>query len=116
MSIHHTLVHWFPRALVVLFILFLSLFAFDAFQGDQSFWMKLGGFFIHLIPSILVLITALVAWKHERTGGILFIGLSVLFVVIARAEVATLLLIPGPLILIGILFILDSYLEKKVNH
>ena len=116
MRFHHTLVHWFPRVLAVVFILFLSMFALDSFQGEQSFWMKLGAFLIHLIPSVLVLVTAIVAWKHERTGGILFIGLSVLFVLISRAEVTTLLLIPGPLILIGILFILDSLLERKVDH
>ena len=58
-------------------ILFISLFALDAFQPDLTIWQQLKGFIIHLIPSFLLIIFLLFAWKKELYGGIIFIIIGI---------------------------------------
>ena len=55
------------------FILFVSLFAADAFSPGLTIWQQLGAFVIHLIPSFILLTFLIVAWKWELIGGIIFI-------------------------------------------
>ncbi|MBT8259738.1 MAG: hypothetical protein KJN82_00360, partial [Bacteroidia bacterium] len=66
------IVHWTPRILCILAILFLSLFALDAFGHEKSFWKQLLDFVIHLIPSFILLIILIISWKWELIGGIVF--------------------------------------------
>jgi hypothetical protein len=74
------LFHWSPRILCILAILFISLFAADAFAPGLTIWQQLGAFFIHLIPSFILLSLLIVTWKWEFIGGIIFtvlgLGLS----------------------------------------
>jgi hypothetical protein len=70
---------WLPRILVIIFILFISLFALDAFSEPNSFWMNLAGFLIHLIPSFILIGILIFAWKFEEYGGILFFFLGIGF-------------------------------------
>ena len=64
---------WIPRILGIAFILFLTLFSLDVFVEGQSLQHVALGFFIHSIPSLLLLMFVLIAWKHEISGGVLFI-------------------------------------------
>ncbi len=119
-----TLFRWLPRMLCILAIVFISLFAADAFNSKLSFWKQLGGFFIHLIPSFILLAILILAWKNEFWGGILFIvagGICapVLFnsnfhvsqsVVKSLGVMIALVL---PFIIVGILFIISHYKGKK---
>ncbi|MBT8327059.1 MAG: hypothetical protein KJP21_05005, partial [Bacteroidia bacterium] len=74
------IIHWTPRIICILAILFVSMFALDAFGHGKTIWQQLGDFLIHLIPSFALTILLIVAWKRELIGGILFtligIGLS----------------------------------------
>jgi len=54
---------WLPRILCIIAILFISLFALDAFQPDLTIWQQLEAFLMHLIPSFILLILLLIAWK-----------------------------------------------------
>ena len=63
---------WIPRILVILAILFLSLFALDSFSPQLTFWQNITSFLIHLIPSFILTGILIFAWKHEKTGGIIF--------------------------------------------
>lgn len=65
--------YWLPRCVAILFILFLSLFALDVFSGNSSFGVVIVGFLIHLIPSYVLLLALVFAWKREKIGGFLFI-------------------------------------------
>jgi hypothetical protein len=105
---------WFPRILGILFILFISMFALDVF-GEYSFPEILIALFMHLIPSFILIIILVVAWKWERIGGILYIMLSILFTLFFRTyqDIIVFLLISFPVLLTGILFILNSRKEKK---
>jgi glucose-6-phosphate-specific signal transduction histidine kinase len=102
---------WAPRVLCVLFATFLSLFALDVFSEVSGFWRTLGALAMHLIPTGLVLVALAVAWRREGIGGMLFIALGLLYVIVSRGRLhwSAYAVIGGPLILLGILFLANSY-------
>ena len=106
---------WIPRVLAMIFIVFLSLFALDAFSGDAPFIKKLGGFIVQLIPSFILVFTWLISWKRPLMGGSIFILLSIAFSLFFRTyrSVPTLLGITFPVALVGILFITFNLAAKK---
>jgi len=65
-------IFWAPRTLAILFILFLSLFSLDIFDGNYGFWETILGLFMHNIPSMVLLIILIISWKYELVGGIIF--------------------------------------------
>jgi hypothetical protein len=105
------LLYWAPRALCIVFALFISLFALDVFNEGRGFWDTLLALLMHLIPTFLILIVLAISWRREWIAGILFPLLGVLYVVWAWnrpfAVWATLLLMAGPLVLTGALFMLN---------
>ncbi len=106
---------WTPRILTIVFILFLGLFALDAFEGDQSLIKKLGGFLIHLIPNFVLILILIVAWKHEWVGTIAFALVGITYIVMfwGRFPLVTYLGISGPLFLIAVLFWINWLQRKK---
>ena len=70
---------WTPRIAGILFVLFISLFAFDVFEEGLGFWGTLLALFMHLLPSILLAIAISIAWKREWFGAVLFIGWALFF-------------------------------------
>lgn len=116
--------HWLPRIICILAILFVSLFAADAFSPGLTIWQQLGGFFIHLIPSFILLALLIVAWKWEFIGGIIFtiIGLGLSPFIFQRnynmnhsigMSIGIILAITFPFVIVGILFIVSHSLKKK---
>ena len=116
--------YWLPRVICILAILFVSLFAGDAFAPGLTIWQQLGSFIIHLIPSFILLAFLVVAWKWEYIGGIIFIiiglGLSPLvFIHNYRMNHSILmslwviLLITIPFVIVGILFVVSHFLQKR---
>lgn len=103
------------RLLVLLFILFLSLFALDAFSGQASFFMKLAGFLIHMVPSFILLGVLLISYKSPLLSGLIFILLSVLFTLYydTHRSVLNFLVITFPLAVIGVLFIISQLLDRR---
>ncbi|MBM3137146.1 MAG: hypothetical protein FJZ98_03040 [Chloroflexi bacterium] len=105
---------WLPRILAILFTAMISLFAFDMFEGNSSIWEKLLGFLIHLIPTYVLVILLVIAWKLPLPGGILFIlAGSSYFLFASEQHWSAYLIVSGIPMLIGILFILDQFLAKK---
>jgi len=106
---------WVPRILGILFVAFISLFALDAFGGDGSFGEQLLGFIIHLVPSFVLVIFLVIAWKHEKVGGWLYILLGVVFTIFfdTYEELITFLLISGPVFLTGVLFLISAMRNSK---
>jgi hypothetical protein len=116
--------HWLPRIICILAILFVSLFAADAFAPGLTIWQQLGGFFIHLIPSFILLAFLIVAWKWELIGGIIFIVIGLVlspFVFMLNynrnhsigMSLSIILMITIPFVIVGILFIVSHSLKKK---
>jgi hypothetical protein len=65
-------IFWIPRVICIIAIAFISMFALDAFQPGLSIWKQLQDFFMHMIPSFVLLAILIVSWKWELVGGILF--------------------------------------------
>jgi hypothetical protein len=106
---------WIPKVLAMIFIVFLSLLALDAFSGDAPIIKKLAGFFVHLIPSFILTLTLLISWKRPLIGGSIFILLSIAFAFFFRTyrSVPAFLGITFPVALVGILFIIFDLAAKK---
>ena len=66
------ILYWSPRILAILATLSISMFALDAFEPGLTLWQQLAAFFMHMIPSFVLLLILLLAWKREMLGGILF--------------------------------------------
>jgi hypothetical protein len=110
--------YWTPRILTIIFILFLGLFALDAFEGDQSLIKKSGAFIVHLIPNLVLILILILAWKREWIGTIAFtlVGLAYIIMFWGKFPGITYLTIAGPLILIGILFWFSWMNRKKMAN
>ena len=99
---------WLPRLLAIAYALFLSLFAFDSWEG-VGFWEGLVGFLVHLSPVYAVLIALAVAWRWPRAGGVLFLALAVGFTLIfGWREAVVLAALAGPPVVVGVLFLLSG--------
>lgn len=115
------LLYWAPRVLAIMIIVFLALFSLDVFEDGFSL-LALGGFFIHSIPSIALLVALVVFWRHDKVAGIAFLVLWFLFMVfltiprslfvghLTMESVA--LILPSPLLVTGILFLVNWYRKK----
>ena len=119
------LFHWLPRILCILAILFISLFAADAFAPGLTIWQQLGAFLIHLIPSFILLVFLFIAWKWELIGGIIFMVIGLAFTPVIFMlnynrndsiwlSLVIILTITIPFVVVGILFLI-SHRQKKKN-
>ena len=68
---------WTPRVLAILAILFLMMFSLDCFEPGQGLRNQLTCFFMHNIPSFIIIAILAISWKWELIGGVLFIGAAV---------------------------------------
>ena len=117
------ILHWTPRILCILSILFISIFAFDAFEPGLTIWQQLAAFAMHLLPSSILFMMLVVAWRWELAGGIVFmllgLGLSPFIYTHNYAmnhsvsmSIGIIMMITFPFFLVGLLFV-ASYLVKK---
>lgn len=72
---------WAPRSLSILFIAFLSLFAMDAFGEHLSLWRTVLALAMHLIPSFVLIVVLILAWRWEWIGAALYAAAGLLYVV-----------------------------------
>ena len=116
--------YWLPRILCIVAILFVSMFASDAFSSEESFIVQLGDFIMHLIPSFVLLFLLIVTWKKELLGGIIFmiIGLGMSPFIFSKnytmnnslwMSLGIILTITIPFFIVGVLFIISYYKNKK---
>jgi hypothetical protein len=106
MNTTRRLLFWTPRVLCILYAMFLSLFALDVFGQGYGFWGTILALVIHLVPTYIVLIALVIAWRWEWVSSLLFLGLGVFYLLETggRFSWSTYLLISGPLFLLAILF------------
>ncbi len=118
-----TIFHWLPRIICILAILFISMFAADAFEPDLTIWQQLGAFFIRLIPSFILLGILILAWNKEFAGGIIFIIIGLVLTPFifnhnykmnesVWMSLGIIMTITVPFILVGTLFIVSHKLKK----
>lgn len=108
-------VYWMPRVLGLLYVLLISLFALDVFWEDYNIREMVGAFLLHLLPAMVVLVVLGIAWRWEKIGGAFFILLGSAFVAYFEAWQgwANFLLIPAPLYLIGVFFLIAGFVNTN---
>jgi len=118
------LLHWAPRVLTILAILFVSMFSLDAFQAGIPFKQQILDWLMHMIPSFLLIIVLLIAWKWENIGGIIFLSLGLAFTPYLFwgnyshnhsiwLSLLIILTVTFPFILVGVLFMLSHHTKRK---
>jgi hypothetical protein len=118
------IIHWTPRILCILAILFVSMFALDSFDPKYTLLQQLQAFAIHLIPTYILIFFLVVAWKWEMIGGLMLIILALGFSPFIYTHnyqmnhsvwmsLLVILMINFPFMLTGGLFVLSHYLKKK---
>lgn len=121
------ILYWLPRVICILAILFVSLFALDSFEKGMSIWKQILAFIIHLIPSFILTLLLITAWKWEKIGGIIFLilglGISPLLFIknyqmnqsITTSSLIV-LAISFPFVVVGILFLIGYYRKIKKDQ
>ncbi len=107
-------ISWIARTLGIVFPAFVSLLALDVFGAGYGFWESILAFLIHLVPTFLLLIALLVAWRWPKLGALLYTALALLYIVMMRRDLdwMIMLLIPGPLLITGVLFGISGFLPR----
>lgn len=114
-------IFWTPRILSIIFIIFLALMSLDVFGTGLSFWQTMIGLFMHNIPVFILSAILVISWKYEIVGGIVFILLGILYIVmmgrIADWKTALILIaqISGTAFIIGGFFIANWLKKRKRN-
>jgi len=94
------ILYWLPRILAILFIIFISLFALDVFS-EKNWPLAL---LMHLIPSFILTILTIIAWKNELAGGIFFILAGFVAILFFHSTI-----ISVPVFFIGSLFLTKRF-------
>jgi len=103
------IVHWAPRVASMLIILFISLFSLDVFEMQGSPLELLGGFLVHNIPSFILILILIFAWKRPVVGFVAYLVAAVAFVIRFGRPFfeGNLLIFALPILLISGLFLAD---------
>jgi hypothetical protein len=115
---------WTPRVLSIVFIVFLSLFALDVFEGHLGFWRTALALIMHLIPVFVLTAALILSWRWEWIGAVLYTAAGMLYVVWVLStsrpvppamKMIWILLIAGPAFIIAGLF-LANWLKHGQLH
>jgi hypothetical protein len=102
---------WSPRALGVAVACFLALFALDVFAEGRGRLATAGAFVLHLAPTFLLLLTVALAWRRPWVGAVVFLVLAMAYAIVASRHPSWVLVISGPLALVGLLYVLGARLR-----
>jgi hypothetical protein len=118
------IVHWTPRIICIIAILFVSMFAFDSFSTGNTLLENLGSLLMNLLPSFMLIAFLIFAWKWEMIGGIIFIIIGLGFSPFLYSHnfkmsqsvgsaLGTVLLLTLPFIIVGVLFVVSHFMKRE---
>lgn len=96
-------------------IAFVSLFALDVFGEGLGFWETLAHLFMHLIPTFVLVIMLIVAWRWEWAGALLFTVAGMFFFRIARPTLPVKLMFAAPLWGVAALFLANWLRRAEIR-
>jgi hypothetical protein len=105
-----TIIHWAPRIAAMMIIFFMSLFSLDVLGMEVSPLEVLGTLLMHNIPSILMIVLLVFAWKRSVVGFVAFLIAAIAFTFFFVRDfyaLPNLLLFVFPVLLIASLFYAD---------
>jgi hypothetical protein len=98
----------------MLYIAFLSMFALDVFREEHGFWRILAALSIHLIPSFVLIVGLILAWRWEWISAALYGAAGVLYIastlerqVAPATKINWILMIDGPTFVAAAIFLLN---------
>ena len=104
-------IRWSARIICIIFILFISMFAFDVFDQAAGFWRTAGALLLHLLPSFVMISVLVISWRKPLVGGIVFLVIAISYIIWSSGR-TTYAIIAVPIFLISALFFLSWILEK----
>ncbi|MGH9371166.1 MAG: DUF7670 domain-containing protein [Vicinamibacterales bacterium] len=105
MKDRYALVLWSARILGIGIGIFLSGFALDAVEAGQPFSQTVADVLVHLLPSLGILAIVVLSWRRQWIGGLAFLILAAGYAVEVRFRLDWVLVISGPLLIAGLLFL-----------
>ena len=110
------LLYWSPRGLGLLFALFISIFALDAFGEVRGFWMTALALVMHVLPSLLLLLIVLFAWRWEWMGTLGFSLMAAIYCAWALPRHPSWAAIIGaPMFVIAALYLVCWIKRESIN-
>ncbi len=111
------ILYWSPRILTILFAAFISIFALDVFDETEGFFPTALALLMHLTPTFLILLFLAVAWRREWIGGLLYVGLGIVYIAttFGRFPLGVYFTIAGPLLLMGALFFVNWFRRAEIR-
>jgi len=118
------IIHWAPRIICILAILFVGMFSLDSFDSRFTVWQQILAFLIHNIPAFILIFFLVIAWKWELIGGMILMAFALglcpfvfhhnyLMNHSIWMSLSVILLINFPFVLSGALFVVSHFLKKK---
>ena len=102
---------WAPRVLTVGVAAFLSVIALDVFSEGRPMTWAFFALAMHLVPSVLVLLIVVIAWKFEWLGAIAAGALAFLYG--QNLPWTTSLIITGPLMVVAALYAANALRHRR---
>jgi hypothetical protein len=117
------MLYWTPRVLCIAYALFLAVFSLDVFSERLGFWQTLAALAMHNIPSALIAVILVVAWRREWIGTVLFAAAGLSYVIwtmqhrnlSGEVKLNWILIIAGPVFFIAALFLVN-WLKRAALH
>lgn len=110
------ILYWTPRVICLLAILFVMSFSFDVFEPGLSRGQQFLGFFMHNIPTLVLIAFLVISWKWEFIGGIIFSTVAVfgmIYLTDAFTRNLGSLYLSVPFLIVGGLFFWYHFLYKN---
>lgn len=101
------LFYWAPRALCILLIRFVSMFALDVFSEGLGLWGTLVALTMHLVPTFVLVLTLALAWRWEWIGAVAFLIIGIFFAITVWGTWWVKSIFAVPSLLIACLFLLN---------
>jgi len=107
--------YWMPRLLGIGLTVFVGLFALDVFDLPGRWWQAILALLVHLLPVYVLVIILVIAWRRPWVGAIFFSLFAVVYLVATGGQQhwTAYLLLCGPLLLDGLLFLGDWLAGRK---
>jgi hypothetical protein len=95
------------------------MFALDAFEEGRGFWLNLGAFLVHLIPTYILAGMLILAWRWEWIGAVVPTALALLFLwwdhTVRHNAFVVVLILAGPLFLMSVLFLVNWFKRTELH-
>jgi hypothetical protein len=104
------IIHWAPRIAALLIIFFVGLFSLDVFGTGAPPLEVLAAFLMHNLPSLVMLVLLIFAWKRPVVGFAAFLIAAAAFAALFVRDIyalPNLLLFVLPILLVASLFYAD---------